>query len=84
MVVGYTKTKLGSQELTISYEELECTGFEVLVKDYQTGIVFTKPSKTTYEYGEELDLKGGTIARQMASGAVVDQVPLARVYGEWI
>ena len=70
-VTGYNAKKLGKQQLTVTYEGLEKTfKFDVGVKDYVIGIKITNPTKTTYKYGEDLDLSGATVSEVMASGAV--------------
>jgi len=76
MIVGYSATTLGAQTLTIEYEEKTCAGYGVTVSDYQTGIVIKPPTKTVYEWGQDLDLAGGTVAEKMASGAEENEIPL--------
>ena len=75
MVTGYDPTKLGQQELTIKYGGQELK-YKVNVKDYVKGIVLTPPTKTKYEYGESLDLKGGNIQKIMASGVATTPIAL--------
>lgn len=76
MITGYNKTKLGKQTLTITYGGQTET-VEVTVKDYIKDTIFTKPTKTTYEYGTaNLDLSGGKIQVIMASGASTPDILL--------
>ena len=51
--------QIGEQTITIEYGGFTLD-YKVNVKDYQTGIVLTPPTKTEYEYGEALDLTGGS------------------------
>ena len=77
MVSGYNPNKLGAQILTVTYEGLT-QEFSVTVKDYVVEkLKVTPPNKTSYEYGESLDLTGGKVFIMMASGAVSDSADLA-------
>ena len=75
MVTGYEPTKIGEQELTITYGGQELK-YKVNVKDYITGIILTPPTKVKYEYGEALDLTGGNVQEVMASGVTTSKVAL--------
>ena len=75
MVTGYKPTKIGEQELTITYGGQELK-YKVNVKDYITGIILTPPTKVKYEYGEALDLTGGNVQEVMASGVTTSKVAL--------
>ena len=75
MVTGYDKTKLGDQELTVTYGG-KTEKYKVNVKDYVTGVILIPPTKVKYEYGEALDLTGGNIQEVMASGAATFPVAL--------
>ena len=75
MVTGYEPTKIGAQELTITYGGQELK-YKVNVKDYITGIILTPPTKLKYEYGEALDLTGGNVQEVMASGVTTSKVAL--------
>ena len=75
MVTGYDKTKLGDQELTVTYGG-KTEKYKVNVKDYVTGVILTPPTKVKYEYGEALDLTGGNIQEVMASGTATSPVAL--------
>ena len=75
MVTGYEPTKIGAQELTITYGGQELK-YKVNVKDYITGIILTPPTKVKYEYGEALDLTGGNVQEVMASGVTTSKVAL--------
>ena len=73
MVSGYNPNKLGEQIITVTYdngEETKTTTFPVMVEDYVKEIEFTKPEKTEYRYGEELDLTGAKFTEILASGKV--------------
>ncbi len=75
MVSGYSPNILGDQTITVTYEG--CTQeFIVNVKDFISKLQVKAPTKTKYEYGEDLDLTGGTVGILMASGKVVEQTPL--------
>ena len=51
--------------------------YSVNVEDAWSGqITVERPSKLTYNYGEELDLTGGTVAKLMLSGSVEDRTDL--------
>ncbi len=75
MISGYDKEKLGLQKVTISYDGKQTT-FDVTVVDYITGVTITPPTKTSYEYNEDLVLDGGTVTPVMASGATASAVPI--------
>lgn len=79
MVTGYNPTKLGEQIITVTYkdketEEKKTTTFPVMVEDYVKEIKFTKPTKTQYKWGEELDLTGAKFTEILASGKVNKEV----------
>ena len=81
MVTGFDSTKENTKlTLTVSYIEngiTKTTTYDVSVKDIVTGIgIKTNPDKTEYQYGESLDLTGGSVQKVMASGAAVAAVPL--------
>ncbi len=75
MVTGYDPKKLGYQTLTIKYEKLEVE-YIVHVKDYMKSLKVEAPKKLEYEYGEELDLTGGTVTVIMASGKIDETTDL--------
>ena len=75
MVSGYDKEKLGEQTIKVTYGGEKAT-FKVTVKDYVKDIILVNPDKTEYQYGESLDLTGGSVQKVMASGAAVAAVPL--------
>ena len=75
MVIGYDKEKLGEQTIKVTYGGEEAT-FKVTVKDYVKDIILVNPDKTEYQYGESLDLTGGSVQKVMVSGAAVAAVPL--------
>lgn len=70
-----------TQTITVTYGKYAdgtpaTVTFTVTVEDEVTGIVLTPPDKTTYKYGDQLDLTGGTVQIIMASGLEIDPVPL--------
>ena len=87
-VTGYNPNRLGDQTLTVTYiytEETE-TGVEtrqktdtytVKVEDYETGVIITPPTKTTYDYGMPLDLTGATVSKVWASGKTTDTTEIS-------
>ena len=68
-------TNLGTRNLKITYGGQTLT-YEVNVEDFVTGIILISPTKNTYEYGESLDLTGGSVQKVMASGAATSPVEL--------
>ena len=70
VVSGYNKEKLGEQTINVSYNGFGAS-FKVKVNDYITSISVTKPNKTTYIYGEELNLNGMVVKANMKSGVSV-------------
>lgn len=68
-------TKLGTRNLKVTYGGKTVT-YEITVSDYVTGIILTPPTKQTYEYGESLNLDGGSVQKVMASGASTTPVEL--------
>ena len=71
----FDSTKLGTRNLNVTYGGITKT-YEVTVSDYVVGIILTPPTKTKYQYGESLDLTGGTVQKIMASNAVTTAVAL--------
>ena len=71
----FDSTKLGTRNLNVIYGGIIKT-YEVTVSDYVVGIILTPPTKTKYQYGESLDLTGGTVQKIMASNAVTTAVAL--------
>ena len=66
-ITGYDKNKLGNQAITVRYNEKIAT-FQVIVRDYITNIELVKPTKTEYNYGENLNLSGLSVKAVMKSG----------------
>ena len=64
---AFDSTIIGTRNLNVIYGGKTMT-YEVTVSDYVTGIVLIPPTKLIYEYGESLDLTGGSIDKIMASG----------------
>ncbi|HOZ55089.1 MAG TPA: bacterial Ig-like domain-containing protein, partial [Clostridia bacterium] len=84
MITGYNKTVLGLQTLTVTYtttNTIDNTSmnftdtFNVTVEDYITSVNIGAPTKSIYNHGDTLDLTGGTITENYASGATVN-VPM--------
>ena len=71
----FDSTKLGTRNLNVTYGGITKT-YEVTVSDYVVGIILTPPAKTKYQYGESLDLTGGTVQKIMASNATTTAVAL--------
>ena len=71
----FDSTKLGTRNLNVTYGGITKT-YEVTVSDYVVGITLTPPTKTKYQYGESLNLIGGTVQKIMASNAVTTAVAL--------
>ena len=68
-VTGYQATTLGTQNLSVSFAGITATGnLSVRVDNYVDSITVNSPTKITYNYGESLDLTGGSIIEQMADG----------------
>lgn len=79
MIREYNKQALGEQEIIIFYtlenKEID-EKINVNVKDYIVDIEVIKPQKTTYKPAEQLDLTGCTLKLVMASGNLVDPIPV--------
>ena len=88
-IEGYNKNGVGEQTVTVRYTYTEITDegeevtnsktatFNVTVEDYETGIKVTPPSKTTYDYGTQLDLTGATVSIVWASGKTTDTTEIS-------
>ena len=74
---SFNSKTLGTRNLKVTYGGITKT-YEVTVSDYVTGIIITPPTKTNYEYNEDLDLTGGTVQKVMASGTIVAPVSLTQ------
>ena len=72
MVSGYTPYTLGTQTLTVTYEGETKEFTQVTVEDYIKKLNVKTPTKTTYHYGEDINLDGGTVSIIMASGATAE------------
>ena len=75
MVSGYNSKTIGNQILTVTYEGIT-KQFSVNVKDYITKLKVIPPTKTKYEYGEDIDLTGGKVSLVTASGKIEETVDL--------
>ena len=72
---AFDSTNMTTRNLVVTYEGHKMP-YEITVEDYSTGILLTPPTKRTYEYGQPLDLTGGTIERVWASGKDSEKIPL--------
>ena len=80
MVSGYDKTKIGTQQITVTYDtnyvlsdgtkipEKIVKTFEIEVRNNAQTIEITAPTKTTYGHGDTLSLEGGKIEVTYADG----------------
>ena len=68
--------KLGTRNLNVTYGGITKT-YEITVSDYVKGVILTPPTKVKYEYGEGLDLRGGSIQKVMASETATSPVSLS-------
>ena len=80
MISGYDKTKIGTQQITVTYDtnyvlsdgtkipEKIVKTFEVEVHNNAQTIEITVPTKTTYGHGDSLSLEGGKIEVTYADG----------------
>ena len=68
MVSGYDSTKIGAQTITVNYEGKQ-GNFGVIVSDNIQTIEMKTTPKTSYKYGETLDVTNGTIEVTRSSGA---------------
>ena len=80
MISGYDKTKIGTQQITVTYDtnyvlsdgtkipEKIVKTFEVEVHNNAQTIEITAPTKTTYGHGDSLSLEGGKIEVTYADG----------------
>ena len=80
MVSGYDKTKIGTQQITVTYDtnyvlsdgtkipEKIVKTFEIEVRNNAQTIEITAPTKTTYGHGDSLSLEGGKIEVTYADG----------------
>ena len=76
MVSGFNPKKLGKQKLTVTYEGKKVGEFIVNVEDYVSRLTVKAPTKTKYNYGQDLDLTNGTVSVIMASGNIDETVPM--------
>ncbi len=74
-VTGYDPKKIGEQKIKVTYEGFT-DEFTVVVKDYVTRMTITPPRKLKYEYGESLNLEGGSVTIFTASGSIQEIVPM--------
>ena len=68
MVSGYDATRIGTQTITVNYEGKQ-GNFGVIVSDNIQTIEMKTTPKTSYKYGEILDVTNGTIEVTRSSGA---------------
>ena len=81
MVSGFDSTILGSQKLTVNYKGYT-KNFDITVVDTIGGIaVNTEPNKTKYQYGENIDVTGGTIKVIKTSGTTIKNITPEMISG---
>lgn len=69
MVSGFVNSSAGTRTLKVTYKELSCTYDVIFTKAAVTSIVISKlPAKTTYAYGEALDIAGAELTINYANG----------------
>ena len=68
MVSGYDATRIGAQTITVNYEGKQ-GNFGVIVSDNIQTIEMKTTPKTSYKYGDTLDVTNGTIEVTRSSGA---------------
>ena len=68
MISGYNANLLGEQQVTVNYGGTNLSFDVVVVDAIDTVAVLNKPTKTTYLYGESLDLTGAKIEIITLSG----------------
>ena len=69
-VSPFSSKTLGTQNLTASFAGVNATGtVNLTVQNYVASINVNAPTKTTYNYGDSLDLTGGTVDEVMADGS---------------
>ncbi|MBR0413457.1 MAG: bacterial Ig-like domain-containing protein [Clostridia bacterium] len=82
LVVGaFDPLTTGMQTIPVSYVsakgEVLGDSFTVMVVNYETALAVSAPTKTTYEYGEELDTAGMIAALTWADGSSTEAAPAA-------
>lgn len=81
----YTLNTLTPQTIDVLLDGVKIGDFTINISDYVSDIILTRPTKVEYEYGETLDLTGGTLQKVMASGkkgtveSLTDEVNAGRV-----
>ena len=76
MVSGYNPNKLGDQIISVTFADETKELTQVTVEDYIKKLNVKSPTKTTYHYGEDIDLEGGYVSIVMASGAINETADL--------
>ena len=77
MVTNFTTIGQGKHTAIIKYKDAEVS-YTYNVQDYVDSLLIKLPSKTIYEYKEQLDLTGATVQRVMASGEKGLEVPVTQ------
>ena len=74
-ITGYEKHTLGTQTITVTYQEYEPQAFQVRVDDYVTGIKVTPPTKRSYFTSDtRIVTTGMKVETIMASGNAGEDV----------
>ena len=69
-VSTFHPTVIGTQNLTAQFAGVMATGsINLTVNNYVSSITVTPPTKVTYNYGEALNLAGGSVSENMADGS---------------
>ena len=80
MISGYDPTVLGPQTVTVSYDGFTAT-FPVTVNDPVLSIAMENLPKQNYNYGESLDVTGGSILVTRGSGITSEPLTESMVSG---
>ncbi|MCL2859420.1 MAG: bacterial Ig-like domain-containing protein [Oscillospiraceae bacterium] len=70
-----TMASNNEEQVTLTCNE-KTTSYNISVTDYVLDITLVPPTKTIYNYNENIDLTGGTVTRTMASGTTQTAIPL--------
>ena len=83
MVAGYNKTSLTDQNSTVTYTDQDTnsytngktftTNLSVKLKNEISKVTITKPTKTEYNHGDQIDLTGGKITVTYTDGTTKEE-----------
>ena len=84
MVTGYNKTSLTDQNLTVTYTDQDTnsytngktftTNLSVKLENEISKVTITKPTKTEYNHGDQIDLTGGKITLTYTDGTTKEEL----------